>query len=68
MSRKREAGSGLQYEPMPVEELLDLRQYYSVPRYQRGFAWGNEEIKELLSDLDEAFREFPEEAYLMGFN
>jgi hypothetical protein len=66
MSRKREAGSGLQYEPMPVEELLDLRQYYSVPRYQRGFAWGNEEIKELLSDLDEAFREFPEEAYLLG--
>jgi hypothetical protein len=52
LSRKRDAGSGLQYDPMPIGELFDTRQYYSVPRYQRGYAWGNEEIKELLTDLD----------------
>jgi hypothetical protein len=66
LSRKRDAGSGLQYDPMPIGELFDTRQYYSVPRYQRGYAWGNEEIKELLTDLNEAYREFPDEAYLLG--
>lgn len=66
MAKKRDAGSGLDYDPMNIAELFYIHEYYTVPRYQRGYAWGNEEIKELLTDLDEAYREFPNEAYLLG--
>ena len=37
-----------------------------MPRYQRGYSWGSEEVKELLKDLSEAHSSFPNEAYLLG--
>lgn len=60
------AQSGLNYDPMPVAELFGFNAYYNVPKYQRGYSWGTEEVKELLTDLSEAQREFPTERYLLG--
>ncbi len=60
------AQSGLNYDPMPVAELFGFSAYYNVPKYQRGYSWGTEEVKELLTDLSEAQREFPLERYLLG--
>ena len=58
--------TGLEYEPLSVQRLFADNQYYLVPRYQRGFAWGREEILELLADIDEAKLSFSDEAYLFG--
>jgi len=58
--------TGLEYEPLSVQSLFAENQYYMVPRYQRGYAWGREEILELLSDIDEAKLSFSDEAYLLG--
>jgi uncharacterized protein with ParB-like and HNH nuclease domain len=58
--------SSLDYDPLIVENLFDASSYYIVPAYQRGYSWSVEEIKELLSDLDDAFRNYPDEEYLLG--
>lgn len=58
--------TGLEYEPMSVQSLFGANQYYLVPRYQRGYSWGREEILELLQDIDEAKDSFSDEAYLLG--
>lgn len=58
--------TGLEYEPMSVQSLFAANQYYVVPRYQRGYSWGREEILELLQDIDEAKDSFSDEAYLLG--
>jgi hypothetical protein len=58
--------TGLEYEPLSVQSLFGATQYYSVPRYQRGYSWGREEILELLTDIDEAKDSFSDEAYLLG--
>lgn len=41
-------------------------QNYTVPLYQRGYAWGQEEIWQLLDDLHDAFRTAPERNYHLG--
>ena len=51
---------------MNVYDLFDSRVHYVVPRYQRGYAWTNEQVGILLEDLDEAFRSSPNEEYLLG--
>jgi uncharacterized protein with ParB-like and HNH nuclease domain len=58
--------SGLDYKPLPISELFANNQYYIVPKYQRNFAWTDEEVSELMSDLIEAWQDFPEERYLLG--
>ena len=58
--------TGLEYEPLSVQSLFGASQYYMVPRYQRGYSWGREEILELLQDIDEAKDSFADEAYLLG--
>jgi uncharacterized protein with ParB-like and HNH nuclease domain len=58
--------SNLQYKPLTVGELFSAHNYFQVPHYQRGYSWGSEEVKELLSDVFEAHQKFPEEAYLLG--
>lgn len=58
--------TGLEYEPVSVQGLFAANQYYVVPRYQRGYSWGREEILELLQDIDEAKDSFGDEAYLLG--
>jgi hypothetical protein len=58
--------AGLNYEVMNVDGLFTHNQFYMVPRYQRGYAWGVEEVRELLRDLSEAHDKFPTEDYLLG--
>lgn len=38
-------------EIKPIRELFDYK--FSIPNYQRGYRWGEQEIEELLSDLFE---------------
>jgi uncharacterized protein with ParB-like and HNH nuclease domain len=58
--------SQLDYKPLQVVDLFHSTSYYTVPSYQRGYSWTSEEIQELLLDLDDAYRSFPEEEYLLG--
>ena len=57
---------GLDYQPLSVSDLFNHNHYYSVPKYQRGYSWGSEQVRELLDDLLEAFAEHQEEPYLLG--
>lgn len=57
---------GLDYKPLAVSDLFNHNNYYMVPRYQRGYSWGSEQVRELLDDLLEAFNEYNDEAYLLG--
>lgn len=43
-----------------------LKDKYIVPLYQRNFAWGEEEISQLLQDLYESFRKNKESNYFIG--
>jgi len=57
---------GLDYKPLSVSDLFNHDSYYMVPRYQRGYSWGSEQVRELLDDLLESFNEYNDEAYLLG--
>jgi len=56
----------LEYNPVRVEELFAQSEKYEVPRYQRGFAWTDDEVGDLLGDLNESYTHFPDEDYLLG--
>jgi uncharacterized protein with ParB-like and HNH nuclease domain len=43
-----------------------LKDKYIVPLYQRNFAWGEEEINQLLQDLYESFKKYRESNYFIG--
>lgn len=57
---------GMSYDMLKLSDLYKFDTYYVVPKYQRGYAWTDEEIGSLLTDLEEAWHRFPEEAYLLG--
>lgn len=56
----------LDYDPLQVIGLFKTDFYYAVPTYQRGYSWTKDEINELLADLDDAYRNYPDEEYLLG--
>jgi uncharacterized protein with ParB-like and HNH nuclease domain len=56
----------LDYSPLTVKELFGPNEMYLVPKYQRGYAWTDEEVGDLISDLAESFRDFDNEDYLLG--
>jgi hypothetical protein len=58
--------TGLDYQPISVSDLFNHSNFYAVPKYQRGYSWGSEQIRELLDDLLEAFKDFSDDAYLLG--
>lgn len=66
MSTNQNRRKALHHELMNVYDLFDSKVHYVVPRYQRGYAWTNEQVGILLEDLDEAFRSAPNEEYLLG--
>lgn len=66
MAAKGSHRKALNHELMSVYDLFDSKIHYVVPRYQRGYAWTNEQVGILLEDLDEAFRTSPDEEYLLG--
>ncbi len=56
----------LDYDAMSVAELLGESNNYAVPPYQRGYAWGDEQIEQLLEDILESFQRTPDESYILG--
>jgi hypothetical protein len=56
----------LEYNALRLEELFAQSEKYEVPRYQRGYAWTDDLVGELLSDLHESYTHFPDEDYLLG--
>lgn len=57
---------GIDFDLITIDSLFSARRFYRVPHYQRGYSWGNDEISALLDDVDDAKRDFPNEAYLLG--
>jgi uncharacterized protein with ParB-like and HNH nuclease domain len=57
--------TNLDYDLFNVKNLF-RENHYVVPRYQRGYAWLDEQVNNLLEDLDLAFDEAPDEDYLLG--
>lgn len=55
----------LEYDLVSVKKLF-WDDHYIVPRYQRGYAWGEEQVGILLDDLDLSFDESKTEEYLLG--
>jgi hypothetical protein len=49
-----------------VQNLFANNLLYEVPGFQRGYTWGEEEVKKLLSDLATSFQKRKEEPYLLG--
>lgn len=48
------------------KDIADLEIKFSVPLYQRLFAWKEHEVKKLLDDLKEAFERNQEKPYYLG--
>jgi uncharacterized protein with ParB-like and HNH nuclease domain len=55
----------LEYDLVSVKKLF-WEDHYIVPRYQRGYAWGEEQVGILLDDLDLSYDESKTEEYLLG--
>ena len=55
----------LEYDLVSVKKLF-WDDHYIVPRYQRGYAWGEEQVGILLDDLDLSYDESKTEEYLLG--
>ena len=43
-----------QVEELTPKEMLDGKEHYLIPMYQRNYAWGNEEIEQLIVDIIDA--------------
>jgi hypothetical protein len=54
------------FDAKSVDDIFRTGNSYHVPLYQRGYAWTDEEVEQLLGDLTLAFTERPEEFYLLG--
>ena len=54
------------YDYLNVSSLFQSQQYYRVTEYQRAYSWGDGEVGQLLEDLLSAFRDSPDETYLLG--
>lgn len=49
-----------------VDNIFKSEETYFVPPYQRGYAWTDEQVEQLLTDLLHAYAEKPDEYYLLG--
>lgn len=54
------------FEMQSFQALFGPNNNYQVPSYQRGYAWGSEQVDQLLDDLHTAYTEDPENYYLLG--
>lgn len=50
----------------PLNQIFNPQFEFSIPDYQRPYAWGGEQTSQLLSDIMEAQRRNPEEPYFLG--
>lgn len=60
------AAPGIQYEAPTVSEIFGPGFVYTVPAYQRGYAWTDEQVSQLVEDTIWAYRNTPQETYLLG--
>lgn len=54
------------YEAMALDDIFKSGQLYTVPTYQRGYAWEEEQVTQLLDDLILNYGENPTHIYLLG--
>jgi hypothetical protein len=54
------------YEMMSFQKLFGPDNIYEVPSYQRGYAWGTEQVEQLLDDVQKAHEQDAEGYYLLG--
>lgn len=54
------------FEMQSFQALFGPNNNYLVPSYQRGYAWGSEQVDQLLDDLNTAYVEDSENYYLLG--
>ena len=57
--------TGVQPDPRTVRQLLTA-DHYRVPVYQRNYAWGEEEIRQLIDDLLDAAIDERTDEYFLG--
>lgn len=50
----------------PLNQIFSPQFEFSIPDYQRPYAWGGEQAGQLLSDIMEAQQRNPEEPYFLG--
>ncbi|MGN7251937.1 DUF262 domain-containing protein [Arthrobacter sp. SAFR-014] len=50
----------------PLNQIFGPQFEFSIPDYQRPYAWGGEQTSQLLSDIMEAQRRNPDEPYFLG--
>ena len=53
-------------ELLTVNGLFDTQSSYTVPVYQRNYAWGEEQIEQLISDIQDAMSNGDEQGYFLG--
>lgn len=51
---------------LPLEKVFSNDYQFVIPRYQRQYAWGEEQSVQLLEDLDEAIERAHDEPYFLG--
>ena len=54
------------YKALTLDGIFQTGETYTVPLYQRGYAWTDEEVDQLMKDLISSFTEKPQEHYLLG--
>lgn len=50
----------------PLDTVFSKSYSFGIPRYQRPYTWGKEQVEDLLDDLKEAFARNPEDPYFLG--
>lgn len=53
-------------KPLKIKELLSNNNKYSIPIYQRNYAWGEKEITQLIQDIVDYSIEKPNTPYYLG--
>lgn len=56
----------LTIDSLTVSEIFHGQSRFTVPSYQRGYAWGDEQVKQLLDDVQEGLKDEPEKSYILG--
>ncbi len=52
--------------PLSISQLLNQDSYYSIPIYQRNYAWGEKEITQLIQDISDYAEKNPNKDYYIG--
>lgn len=56
----------MKIEVCSLRDLFDEKNKYKVPDYQRPYAWGEKQIRDLWQDIEFAFKQDSNKEYLMG--